>query len=67
MKRILAPITVLAALVVGCAISEEAVLKNDKGETRYCYKGGGGHPSVAAQQFNECLNAAGTAGFRRVN
>lgn len=65
--KIFLPLLVLTGLLVGCAISEEAVLKNDKGEIRYCYKSGGGHPVIANQQFTDCLNTAGNAGFRKVD
>lgn len=62
MKRIL-----LLSLIVltGCA-AQSAVLTNDKGEHRYCYKSATGAMSnIPAQaEFNKCLNEAGAAGFK---
>ena len=54
--------------ISGCA-SESATLVNDKGEKRYCYKSGGGALSNIgrSRDFDRCLNAAGAAGFKRVN
>jgi hypothetical protein len=54
--------------ITGCA-NTETVLKNDKGETRYCYLSHNGSIAVVAAtgEYNRCLNDAGTAGFRRVN
>lgn len=58
----------IAALLVlsGCA-SREVILTNDKGEHRYCYlEHRGSYDSIpASDQFNRCLNEAGTAGFRK--
>jgi hypothetical protein len=54
-------------LLAGCA-SESAMLVNDKGERRYCYKSsGGGLTSIdRTRDFDRCLNAAGLDGFKRV-
>jgi len=56
----------LAVIVAGCA-NEEVKLTNDKGEHRYCYRVYQGAISriTATAKFNECLNEAGTAGFKR--
>lgn len=55
-----------ALTLAGCA-NKEVTLINDKGEHRYCYEVHDRSLSSvgAAEQFNHCLNAAGTAGFRR--
>ncbi len=54
------------ATLSGCA-NKEVALINDKGERRYCYEVHDRSLSSmgAAEQFNKCLNDAGTAGFRR--
>ena len=56
----------LATALAGCA-NKEVLLINDKGEHRYCYEvhQGGIERFTAGEQFNKCLNDAGTAGFRR--
>lgn len=56
--------------VVACGTTvTETTLRNDKGETRYCYLSND-HTLVsvgAMSEYNRCLNAAGTAGFQRVS
>lgn len=52
-----------------CATNVETAMKNDAGQTRYCYLS---HDSTLARvtatgEYNKCLNEAGTAGFKRVN
>lgn len=62
-------ISVLAALLLGCA-SQSATLVNDRGEKRYCYRegsGGIGSGAAATREYNRCLNDAGAAGFRRAD
>jgi len=56
----------IAVLISGCA-NQEVMMTNDKGEHRYCYNVHNGSISSvgAVQEFNKCLNEAGTAGFRR--
>lgn len=56
----------VALCLAGCA-NKEVALVNDKGEKRYCYEVHQGSLDriPAADQFNKCLNDAGTAGFRR--
>lgn len=60
--------TLLAiTLIAGCA-NTETMLRNDKGEVRYCYLV---HDSTLARvpavaEYNRCLNEAGSAGFRKV-
>ena len=70
MKRLLIPCLVASGLLVGCVTSvTEATLKNDKGDTRYCYLSND-HTLVsmgAMSEYNRCLNDAGTAGFRKVS
>lgn len=54
--------------LAGC--SSQAILVNDKGEKRYCYKessGSIGSGAAATREYNRCLNDAGTAGFRKVD
>jgi hypothetical protein len=55
----------LLAVTAGCA-AQSATLTNDKGEHRYCYKSTTGALSNigAMQEYNKCLNEAGTAGFK---
>lgn len=65
MKKVLLPLVILSFVLTGCG-TVETVLKNDKGETRYCYTGSGINNQVAQLQYNQCLNSAGTAGFKRV-
>lgn len=53
-------------VLTGC--SSQAILINDKGEKRYCYKESTasiGSGAAATREFNRCLNDAGTAGFKR--
>ena len=70
MKKILGLLLVTTGLLAGCATTvTEAKLKNDKGETRYCYLSND-HTLVsmgAMSEYNRCLNDAGTAGFRKVD
>jgi hypothetical protein len=70
MKRLLIPCLVASGLLVSCVTSvTEATLKNDKGDTRYCYLSND-HTLVsmgAMSEYNRCLNDAGTAGFRKVS
>lgn len=59
--------TALLCALCACA-NQETVLRNDAGETRYCYLV---HDSTLARipaqdQYTKCLNDAGTAGFKRV-
>jgi hypothetical protein len=60
----------LAVLALcGCATNEQTVLKNQAGETRYCYLV---HDSTLARitavgEYNKCLNEAGSAGFKRID
>lgn len=57
----------LVVALCGCA-HEETILRNDAGETKYCYLEHNGSLSSigAVQEYNRCLNEAGSAGFRRV-
>jgi hypothetical protein len=60
----------LMLLSIGClagCVAQDAVLVNDKGEKRYCYKPASGTFSNigATQEFTRCLNEAGSAGFKR--
>lgn len=56
-------------LTVGCTTHTETMLRNDKGETRYCYLTND-HTLIsmgAMSEYNKCLNDAGTAGFRKTH
>lgn len=56
----------LITTLTACA-NREVLLINDKGERRYCYEvhDSGIERFTAGEQFNKCLNEAGTAGFQR--
>lgn len=67
MTKVFASIAVLTMLAA-CATNVETVLKNDTGQTRYCYLS---HDSTLARvsataEYNKCLNDAGTAGYKKV-
>lgn len=66
--RILIACAMAALALAGCA-NNETILRNDAGQVRYCYeKHNGSLASIGAvQEYNRCLNDAGTAGFRRVD
>lgn len=58
----------VVAVLTGCATNIETVLRNDAGQTRYCYLS---HDSslarvTATAEYNRCLNEAGTAGYKKV-
>jgi len=56
-------------LAIGCASTiTKTVLRNDKGETRYCYLSTDQTLAkiAAVGEYNKCLNDAGQAGFRKV-
>lgn len=59
-------VAIAAALLSGCA-NKEVAMVNDRGEKRYCYEVHQGSTDrvPAADQFNRCLNDAGSAGFRK--
>lgn len=66
MKVLLA--MVVSTTLVACATNVETVLRNDTGQTRYCYLS---HDSTLARvsataEYNKCLNDAGTAGYKKV-
>lgn len=59
---------VVATTLAACATNVETVLRNDAGQTRYCYLS---HDSTLARvsataEYNKCLNDAGTAGYKKV-
>ena len=61
-------VIVVTSTLVACATNVETVLRNDAGQTRYCYLS---HDSTLARvtataEYNRCLNEAGTAGFKKV-
>ena len=57
----------LVFFIVACA-NTETVMRNDKGETRYCYlRDDGTTNSIGAvTEYSKCVNDAGTAGFRKM-
>jgi len=59
----------LPVLLSACATNTETVLKNERGETRYCYLTNDRTLSSigAVNEYSRCVNEAGTAGFRKVN
>jgi hypothetical protein len=60
----------LTATLVACATTNvETVLKNERGETKYCYLPSDRGPAgvVAVGEYTRCVNEAGTAGFRKIN
>lgn len=59
---------VLTVNLVACATNVETTLRNEAGQTRYCYLS---HDSTLARvtataEYNKCLNEAGTAGYKKV-
>jgi hypothetical protein len=52
----------LLLLISGCG---EAMLVNDRGEKRYCYRTG--INVMERYEFSRCVNELGTAGFKRAN
>ena len=58
----------VASVLTACATNVETVLRNDVGQTRYCYLS---HDSTLARvtamaEYNRCLNEAGAAGYKKV-
>ncbi len=61
-------LSAIAIVLAGCATNVETVLKNDAGQTKYCYLS---HDSTLARisataEYNKCLNDAGAAGFKKI-
>ena len=58
---------ILVFFIFACA-NTETVMRNDKGETRYCYlRDDSTIKSIGAvTEYSKCVNDAGTAGFRKV-
>lgn len=68
MKVVIGLLICLGVVACGTTVTE-TTLKNDKGETRYCYLSND-HTLVsvgAMSEYNKCLNSAGTAGFKKVS
>jgi hypothetical protein len=59
--------TLIFLALAGCA-SQETMLRNDRGEVRYCYLVHDGSLAriAATGEYTRCLNDAGAAGFHRV-
>lgn len=58
----------VSSILAACATNIETVLRNDAGQTRYCYLS---HDSTLARvtataEYNKCLNEAGSAGYKKV-
>lgn len=60
-------LAVIASACLGGCSNKEVAMVNDRGERRYCYEVHQGSLDrvPAADQFNKCLNDAGSAGFRK--
>ena len=61
-------LSAISIVLAGCATNVETVLKNDAGQTKYCYLS---HDSTLARvsataEYNKCLNDAGAAGYKKV-
>jgi hypothetical protein len=59
---------VFALTLTACATNVETVLRNDAGQTRYCYLS---HDSTLARvsataEYTRCLNEAGSSGYKKV-
>jgi hypothetical protein len=68
MKKLFTLLAVTGLLAACVTTVTEATLKNDKGDTRYCYLSND-HTLVsigAVSEYNKCLNDAGAAGFKKV-
>lgn len=70
MIKILKVLACAAVVLVltACATNIETTLRNDAGQTRYCYLS---HDSTLARvtataEYNKCLNEAGTQGYKKV-
>ena len=61
-------LVVLSLTLIGCTTVTETVLKNEKGQIRYCYLHND-HTLIsmgAMSEYNKCLNDAGTSGYKKV-
>lgn len=57
-------VLVVSINLIACATNVETTLRNDAGQTRYCYLS---HDSTLARvEHNKCLNEAGAAGYKKV-
>ncbi len=53
--------------LTACASSSETVLKNEKGETKYCYQTADHLGRTYADgSYSQCLNEAGKTGYKKV-
>jgi len=62
------PCAAVVLVLTACATNIETTLRNDAGQTRYCYLS---HDSTLARvtataEYNKCLNEAGTQGYKKV-
>jgi hypothetical protein len=55
-------------ILISCTTHTETLLKNEKGDTRYCYLTND-HTLVsvgAVSEYNRCMNEAGAAGYKKI-
>jgi hypothetical protein len=64
-------LVILSAFVLttACTTNTETILKNEKGETRYCYLqlDRTANSNGVAAEYSRCINEAGAAGYRKTN
>ena len=67
--REVALIVVVSGTLSGCSVNKEVTLRNDAGETKYCYLNTNQSLArlPAEQEFNKCLNDLGAQGYRQVS
>lgn len=59
----------ISVFLAACTTHTETLLKNEKGEVRYCYLTND-HTLVsvgAVSEYNRCMNEAGALGYKKVN
>lgn len=60
--------TSVLLVLTACATHTESILKNEKGDTKYCYLTND-HTLTsmgAVSEYTRCMNDAGAAGYRKV-
>jgi uncharacterized protein YcfL len=61
-------LSISSFILISCTTHTETLLKNEKGDTRYCYLTND-HTLVsvgAVSEYNRCMNEAGAAGYKKV-
>jgi hypothetical protein len=68
MEKKIISLSVMVFVLCACTTTE-TILKNDKGDTRYCYVQNDRTISSigAVTEYSRCVNEAGAAGYRKVN